>query len=191
MICVKNIYYMLSYAFQILNEQGYKQILTEEFDNVAELCAAILSKGVALQVKRGLRKEYLINSDSLSTLRGKIDISVSIREQSLIKRQLVCSYDEFSVNSYMNCIIKTTMELLLHSGISKGRKKDIRKLFVYFADVSFLEVNSINWKLQFNKNNQTYQMEFAADSPGLPIRFGIREEPLNSLSSFRPDEAHG
>ncbi|MDY5110538.1 5-methylcytosine-specific restriction endonuclease system specificity protein McrC [Faecalicoccus pleomorphus] len=158
MICVKNIYYMLSYAFQILNEQGYKQILTEEFDNVAELCAAILSKGVALQVKRGLRKEYLINSDSLSTLRGKIDISVSIREQSLIKRQLVCSYDEFSVNSYMNCIIKTTMELLLHSGISKGRKKDIRKLLVYFADVSFLEVNSINWKLQFNKNNQTYQM---------------------------------
>ena len=158
MICVKNIYYMLSYAFQILNEQGYKQILTEEFDNVAELCAAILSKGVALQVKRGLRKEYLINSDSLSTLRGKIDISVSIREQSLIKRQLVCSYDEFSVNSYMNRIIKTTMELLLHSGISKGRKKDIRKLLVYFADVSFLEVNSINWKLQFNKNNQTYQM---------------------------------
>ena len=158
MICVKNIYYMLSYAFQILNEQGYKQILTEEFDNVAELCAAILSKGVALQVKRGLRKEYLINSDSLSTLRGKIDISVSIREQSLIKRQLVCSYDEFSVNSYMNCLIKTTMELLLHSGISKGRKKDIRKLLVYFADVSFLEVNSINWKLQFNKNNQTYQM---------------------------------
>lgn len=149
---------MLSYAFQILNEQGYKQILTEEFDNVAELCAAILSKGVALQVKRGLRKEYLINSDSLSTLRGKIDISVSIREQSLIKRQLVCSYDEFSVNSYMNRIIKTTMELLLHSGISKGRKKDIRKLLVYFADVSFLEVNSINWKLQFNKNNQTYQM---------------------------------
>ena len=31
MICVQNIYYMLSYAFQVLNEQGYKQVLTEEF----------------------------------------------------------------------------------------------------------------------------------------------------------------
>ena len=44
MIRIKNIYYMLSYAFQILNEQGYKQLLTEKFDNTAELCAAILSK---------------------------------------------------------------------------------------------------------------------------------------------------
>lgn len=158
MICVKNIYYMLSYAFQILNEQGYKQILTEEFDNVAELCAAILSKGVALQIKRGLGKEYLLKCDSLSTLRGKLDISTSIKEQSFIKRQLVCNYDEFSVNSYMNRIIKTTMELLLHSDISKARKKDIRKLLVYFTKVSSIEKNSINWKLQFNKNNQTYQM---------------------------------
>lgn len=158
MICVKNIYYMLSYAFQILSEQGYKQILTEEFDNVGELCAAILSKGVALQIKRGLGKEYLVNSDSLSTLKGRINISTSIKEQSLIKRQLVCNYDEFSVNSYMNRIIKTTMEILLHSDISKARKKDIRKLLVYFADVSSIEINSINWKLQFNKNNQAYRM---------------------------------
>lgn len=158
MICVKNIYYMLSYAFQILNKQGYKQILTEEFDNVGELCAAILSKGVALQIKRGLGKEYLVNSDSLSTLKGRINISASTKEQSLIKRQLVCNYDEFSVNSYMNRIIKTTMEILLHSDISKARKKDIRKLLVYFADVSSIEINSINWKLQFNKNNQAYRM---------------------------------
>ena len=38
MIRIQNIYYMLSYAFQVLNEQGYKQVATEEFDNVAELC---------------------------------------------------------------------------------------------------------------------------------------------------------
>ena len=158
MICVKNIYYMLSYAFQVLNEQGYKKILTEDFDNVGELCAAILNKGVSQQIKRGLAKEYLLNSNALSTLKGKVDIASSIKEQSFLKKQLVCNYDEFSVDSYMNRIIKTTMELLLHSDISKARKKDIRKLLVYFMEVSFLEINSINWKLQFNKNNQTYQM---------------------------------
>ena len=46
MIRVQNIYYMLSYAFQVLNEQGYKQVATEKFENIAELCAAILIKGV-------------------------------------------------------------------------------------------------------------------------------------------------
>ena len=63
MIRIQNIYYMLSYAFQVLNEQGYKQVATEEFDNVAELCAAILIKGVSLQIKRGLGKEYVVQSE--------------------------------------------------------------------------------------------------------------------------------
>lgn len=149
---------MLSYAFQVLNEQGYKQIKTEEFENTAELCAAILIKGVTSQIKRGLGKEYILQTESLSTVRGKIDLSSSIKDQTIIKKQLVCSYDEFSVNSYMNRIIRTTMELLLRSNISKPRKKELRKLLVFFGEVKPLEINSIDWRIQYNRNNQTYQM---------------------------------
>lgn len=158
MIRIQNIYYMLSYAFQVLNEQGYKQVAAEEFDNVAELCAAILIKGVSLQIKRGLGKEYVLQSESLSSLRGKIDISTSVKQQSMLKKQLVCNYDEFSVNSYMNRIIRTTVDVLVRSGISKDRKKQLCKLLIYFSEVEPLSRDSINWKLQFNKNNQTYQM---------------------------------
>lgn len=71
MIRIQNIYYMLSYAFQVLNEQGYKQIATEEFENVAELCSAILIKGVTSQIKRGLGKEYVEQTDSLASLEEK------------------------------------------------------------------------------------------------------------------------
>ena len=117
MIPIQNIYYMLSYAFKVLNEQGYRNIATEQFDNVAELCAAILSKGISLQIKRGLGREYIEQTEPLSSPRGRIEISESIKTRSMLKKQLVCSYDDFSVNSYMNRIIKTTMELLLHSDI--------------------------------------------------------------------------
>lgn len=158
MIRIQNIYYMLSYAFQVLNEQGYKQVATEDFDNVAELCTAILIRGVSLQIKRGLNREYVLETESLSSLRGKIDISASLKQQSMLKKQLVCNYDEFSVNSYMNRIICTTMETLIRSDISKERKKQLRKLLVYFSDVEPLNRDSINWKIQFNKNNQSYQM---------------------------------
>ncbi len=158
MIPIRNIYYMLSYAFQVLNEQGYKNIETEQFDNVAELCAAILSKGVSLQLKRGLGREYIENTESLSSLRGRIDITESIKTRSMLKRQLVCAYDDFSENSYMNRIIKTTMELLLHAEIAKARKKELRKLLVFFSNVDLLDVHTINWKIQYNRNNQTYRM---------------------------------
>lgn len=158
MIPIRNIYYMLSYAFQVLSEQGYKNIETEQFDNVAELCAAILSKGVSLQLKRGLGREYIETTESLSSLRGRIELSESIKTRSLLKRQLVCSYDDFSENSYMNRIIKTTMQLLLHADIAKVRKKELRKLLVYFGNVELLDIHTINWKIQYNRNNQTYRM---------------------------------
>ena len=158
MIPVQNIYYMLSYAFQVLNEQGYKNIATEQFDNVAELCAAILSKGIAVQLKRGLGKEYIPQTEALSSLRGKIDITESIKTQSLLRKQLICTYDDFTVNSYLNRILKSTMELLLHAYISKARKKELRKLMIYFADVDVLDVHTINWNIRYDRNNQTYRM---------------------------------
>ena len=158
MIRIQNIYYMLAYAFQVLNEQGYKSIATEAFDNTAELCAAILTRGIKIQIKRGLGKEYMSRKESLASLRGKIDITESIKTQALQRRQLVCSYDEFSVNSFMNRIIKSTILLLLRADITKTRKKELKKLLVYFDDVDPIDLHSVNWNMQYNRNNQTYRM---------------------------------
>lgn len=58
MIPVQNIYYMLSYAFKILNKQEYKRIATEEFKNAADLLAEIMIISLSIQVKRGLGREY-------------------------------------------------------------------------------------------------------------------------------------
>lgn len=149
---------MLLYAFQVLNEQGYKNIATEQFNNTAELMAAILAKGIAVQIKRGLGKEYIPQTEALSALRGKIDIAESIKTQTMLKKQMICSYDEFSVNGIMNRIIKSTVELLLRSDISKSRKKELRKLMVYFGEVEPIDLYTVNWNIQYNRNNQTYRM---------------------------------
>lgn len=158
MIKIQNIYYMLAYAYQVLNEQGYKSIATEEFENTADLCSEILARGLSTQIKRGLEKEYISKTEALSSLRGKIDISDSIKSQTLLRRQMICTYDEFSINSYMNRIIKTTVLLLLKSDISSKRKKELRKLLVYMSEVEVLDIHFINWNQQYNKNNQTYRM---------------------------------
>ena len=149
MIRVQNVYYMLAYAFQVLHEQGYKNVATEEFDNVAELLAAILCRGVSVQIKRGLIRQYISREEALASPRGKR------------KKQLVCNYDEFSVDAYPNRIIKTTMELLLRGSISKARKKEIRKLMIFFDGISILDIHSINWDIQYDRNNQTYRMLIA------------------------------
>ena len=152
---------MLAYAFQVLNEQGYQDVATEQFDNVAELCSAILVKGMSIQLKRGLNREYILKSDALSAPRGKLEISESLKIRSIQRKQLICTYDEFSANSYMNRIIKTTMMMLLKTDISASRKKEMRKVLVFLRDIETLDIHLINWNVQYNRNNQTYRMLIA------------------------------
>ena len=65
---------MLSYAFQRLQENGYKHIGTEEFENAADLCAAILVNGLSIQIKQGLiytsRRSYLLSEVQYVSIRN-------------------------------------------------------------------------------------------------------------------------
>lgn len=158
MIPIQNIYYMLSYAFQTLQAENYKDLATENFHNTAELCAAILDKGIGIQLKHGLRRDYVSKSESLSTLQGKLNISESIKTQTMLKKQMICTYDEFSTNIQFNQIIKSTVLLLLKANITNSRKKSLRKLLLFFSDVNEIDLHFVNWNQQYNRSNQSYQM---------------------------------
>ena len=158
MIPIQNIYYMLSYAFQTLRAENYKDLAAENFHNTAELCAAILDKGIGIQLKHGLRRDYVSKSESLSTLQGKLNISESIKTQTMLKKQMICTYDEFSTNIQFNQIIKSTVLLLLKANITNSRKKSLRKLLLFFSDVNEIDLHFVNWNQQYNRSNQNYQM---------------------------------
>lgn len=158
MIPIQNIYYKLSYAFQTLQAENYKDLVAENFHNTAELCAAILDKGIGIQLKHGLRRDYVSKSESLSTLQGKLNISESIKTQTMLKKQMICTYDEFSTNIQFNQIIKSTVLLLLKANITNSRKKSLRKLLLFFSDVNEIDLHFVNWNQQYNRSNQNYQM---------------------------------
>ena len=42
MIRVRNVYHMLAYAFQALRGRGYRDVATEEFDDVADRLAGLI-----------------------------------------------------------------------------------------------------------------------------------------------------
>ena len=161
MIRVQNVYYMLAYAFNVLTEQGYKNIAVEKFANTGDLLAAILIRGVGIQIKRGLGKAYIPQREALSFLKGRIDVAESIKSRTYVRKQMVCAYDEFCVNSYMNRILKTTMLLLLKGDITKARRKELRSLLVYFSEVDTVALHNVDWHMRYDKNNQTYRMLMA------------------------------
>ena len=92
---------MLSYAFTILKQEDYKDVAAEEFENMHNLFAAILAKGIGRQLKQGLYREYLSHKENLAAVHGKIDMPGTIRNQLARKRVLTCEYDDLSENNLL------------------------------------------------------------------------------------------
>lgn len=159
-IFIKNIYYMLSYAFTTLDQGGYEDVATEEFENIHNLFAAILSKGIGRQLKQGLYREYLNLKEDVPVVRGKIDMPGTIQNRLARKRVLTCEYDELSENNLLNQILKTTVMILLrHSRVSQEYKNDLKKEMLFFSNVDTIDPNFIRWSaIRFQRNNSTYRM---------------------------------
>ena len=159
-IFIKNIYYMLSYAFQILKQSNYDEIASEKFENAQDLFAAILSKGIAQQLKQGLYREYITKNETLSVMRGKLDLQNTLRNRIQRKQKLTCEFDELSANNTFNQILKTTIHyLLIDKGVDAERKYALKKMLVFFDGIELLEPIRIMWsQLQYQRNNKNYEM---------------------------------
>lgn len=151
---------MLSYAFTELKQGGYEDIAAEEFENVHNLLAAILMKGIGKQLKQGLYREYLQHKNDVITVRGKIDMPGTISHQMTRKRMLTCDYDELSENNLLNQILKTTILLLLrHSRVNQEYKDNLKREMMFFSNVDVLDPKMIRWSaIRFQRNNSTYRM---------------------------------
>lgn len=159
-IFIKNIYYMLSYAFTVLNQGSYEDVAAEEFENMHSLFAAILAKGIGRQLKQGLYREYLNQKEDISVVRGKIDLPGTIQNRLARKRVLTCEYDELSENNLLNQILKTTVMLLLrHTNVDQKYKSDLKKEMLFFSNVEIIDPAAIRWSaIRFQRNNNTYCM---------------------------------
>lgn len=159
-IFIKNIYYMLSYAFTALHQGGYENVAAEEFENLHNLFAAILARGIGRQLKQGLYREYLNRREDMAMVRGKIDMPGTIQNRLARKRALTCEYDELSENNLLNQILKTTVMILLrHAKVDAEYKTDLKKEMLFFSAVDTIDPASIHWtSIRFWRNSGTYRM---------------------------------
>ena len=159
-ILIRNIYYMLSYAFQELKRRNYEDIDKEDFERVQDLFAEILYKGMSMQLKQGLYREYIEKHDTLPLLKGKLDIRETIRNRVQRKSVLSCEFDELSENNIFNQIIKTTACILVREKtVSRIRKVQLKSLLPFFDGVDEVNPFTIRWNmLRYQRSNQTYKM---------------------------------
>ena len=159
-ILIRNIYYMLAYAFQELRQNNYAEITGEDFNDIYDLFAEILIRGVSYQLKQGLHREYVEKNESLQTVKGKIDIRGTIANKMRNIQRIACDYDELSENNIYNQILVTTASILIHhTDVKKEKKSKIKQLMLFFQNVQPVDVHAIRWNsLRFDRNNRNYRM---------------------------------
>lgn len=159
-IAVHNIYVMMAYAFRTIRNDGDDRIKAESFDRLHDLFAEILVRGVGTQVKRGLHRDYLEHSDSLATVRGRIDIARTAATRSTVRGRLVCDFDEYELNTPHNQALKSVIVLLVrHGDVASPRRDALRRLLPFLEEVTLVAPTSIRWNaLTYHRANAAYRL---------------------------------
>ena len=155
---IKNIYYMLCYAWNVTDYSDSTVCGEEEFDDIYNLLARILLKEVSILLKRGFYKEYVEKTEIMSNLKGQININDSVQQNTLKNMKMVCNYDEYSENVLFNQIIKATLiDFLKYSGLAKELQNQIRKILLSFNNIDLIKVEKKHFSmLRFHRNNLNY-----------------------------------
>ncbi len=159
-ILIRNIFHMLCYAFRILKQQNYADIMTEDFSHTEDMLAAILSRGIAFQLKQGLYKTYIGHIERSESLRGKLHSYETKRLRAMKIPRMECEYDELSEDNTLNQILKATAwKLIGCKEVSVKTKKSLRSEMLFFQEITDIDLSSVQWgRLQYHRNNRNYEM---------------------------------
>ncbi|MBO4883121.1 MAG: hypothetical protein J5570_06410 [Lachnospiraceae bacterium] len=121
-------------------------------------CAKILADGLTLQVKRGLVKDYVQGTAVESAIRGRMDVSTSLRDRTLYKQRMVCIYEDYTENCPLNRIVKAGAKLLISCpDVSEENRKRLQDLMIYFSTVDNISLRRMSWRINYGKNGPAYR----------------------------------
>lgn len=159
-IPIKNIFYMLCYAWNVLAIKDDILVGDDDFDDAYNLLGRIFAYGTSKLIKSGFHRSYIENEDDLLSLRGKINMNNQIK--NIVKRngQCSCVYDEYSTNDIFNQIIKYTMNSLIKNPLVDANiKKTLHNQIIFFSNIDEIPPTKDNRiKLVFNRNNTIYRL---------------------------------
>ena len=158
-IPIKNIYYLLCYAWDILDFKEVTNASIDDYDDPSNLLCWIFVNQSNKQLRRGLYKEYKVHSEEIAGIRGKIEFADSLRSNSFNKAKAICSFDDFTVDNELNRILKATaFRLLRNKGVTKELRGDLNNIYSKLDNVTLIELgSSVFSKVSLNRNNLSYK----------------------------------
>jgi 5-methylcytosine-specific restriction enzyme subunit McrC len=158
-IPIENIYYLLSYAWNTLEEKERVPVSIDDRTTLLDLFAKILINSTRILVKRGIDKSYIPVTDEVAGIKGKLELGATLKAQLHMRQKTICSFDEFSPNILTNRILLSTfLRLLKTKNLDVSLKRDILALLPVFGEVRpIIPITpSVFQSVRLNRNNRFY-----------------------------------
>jgi len=157
-IPVQNLYYLLCYAWDSLEERDKLDVGEESSPDILDLLARVLVSGLSYCVKRGFDRNYVQKTEVMAGLRGRVDFSATIKRNGFSRGELTCVLDDFTPDVLHNRIIKATLVRLLGCDIPQPLKVKLHANRLLLAEVSDIRVTSSDFRrVILHRNNSFYR----------------------------------
>jgi 5-methylcytosine-specific restriction enzyme subunit McrC len=157
-IPIKNIYYLLCYAWDKLKERDIVDVNTDDNPEALDLFANVLNHGVTLLLKKGVDRDYVLHQEDIRGIKGKINFNESLKRNLFEKCQVNCEFDDFSYNILHNRILKTIINKLIRmKGVNINTRKELSGLNNYFNDIEpIILSDKLFSRVRLHRNNYFY-----------------------------------
>lgn len=158
-IPIENLYYLLCYSWDRLEEKDIVNVDVEETTKLISLFAKVLSEGITHLFKRGFDRSYTQKVEAIPAIKGKLLFHQSTRRSLFSQGKAICEFDEFNCNVVHNQILKTTVFSLIRTEhVDEPIKDRLRKIYWKLPpEIEMIELNHRVFKsIRLHKNNLYY-----------------------------------
>lgn len=157
-IPIENIYYLLCYAWNKLEEKDRVNISVGDNTELQDLFAKVLINAVRLLLKRGIDRNYIDHIETIAGVKGKVNISQTLKSNLLFKQKAICEFDDFSPNILTNQILVATINRLVRTkGLVSKLKDELFRLVKMLSDVQPITLSAAVFEqVKIHRNNHFY-----------------------------------
>lgn len=159
-IPIHNIYYLLSYAWNKLEEGERINVAEMQCETLIDLLASVLANGTAYILRRGLDRGYVPYHEETATLRGKLDVTTTFNRTGFRLPRVCCAFDELQYDVLHNQIIKTTIYNVLRlRELDQKIRGSLEQCYRKFTDIRQIPLTKRHFGLvQLHRNNGCYDL---------------------------------
>jgi 5-methylcytosine-specific restriction enzyme subunit McrC len=159
-IPIKNLFYLLCYAWDVLEEGEVTEVGTVEAPDLENLMASVVTRHLERLLRRGLDRDYEEKREDSICIRGRIDFQETTKRFLRRRGATHVVFDELSPDTLANRILKETLRSLLRfETLSTLNREELAGLYRGLREVSDIRISTGSfYRVRLHRNNQDYRL---------------------------------